>query len=798
MTMHSSFNLHDDIAWGPNGGRASDVPPTGKGPNPLEDGPADKSSEPPPLAPNRSDIAKHLYALFAPDFVHAYPDSWIEIAYGDPTVDEGKPNAAKTFSPFKLEEAIAFAEEKNRFGSNIYVGAALRHGERSNSGRASGHHVLAASHAWAEYEGAGDDERISAILKDKSLVPAIVLTTGTIPHPRRHLYFRLASSAAPDDVRAANAVLKKLLSTDNVQNPDRIMRLAGTVSYPPPKKKTERGYVTELVTLHQNSDARAYSLDELIGVAPGGRGRGYSETEEKPASTVESFFKDVNALALTRLSHWVKPLFGTLVRFYPATGAWRTTPEANKALDGRSHLEEAISISQRGVWDYGFEKPSTPLQLVKDYGPRGTLLAPLSAKDAALWLCQQMNIAPEALGWGSSRERRSADDAGYENGYDYDFGNAGAQSSSAGAGAAKGLNQTFFEDVEKAKDKRWITKGVIAHGETSSWIAPPGKGKSGLLTDLAIHVAQCKDWRGYKAKKKCGVVYFALERGDLVKRRLYGHKLRDGLEKLPISVVSGVLNLAAPSCKDIMLNTIREAEKHFGCRVGLIIIDPFAKGIAAGGGDEDKAKDQNITLANLRRLQEETDVHAAIVGHTGKDETRGARGSNAHVGDADIQIQVKGKGSIRVAEIIKANDQAEGVLTQFKLEVLHLGVDEDGDAITTAILSPPDDATAAPRKPDQAPLTAAERRAIEMLVRALNDEGKPPPSAAEYRRDISKIVPLDTWRDYCERGGLSSGESDGAFRKAFRRVHISLMNKQKIGCWDNNVWIAYHKMEGTP
>ena len=38
--------------------------------------------------------------------------------------------------------------------------------------------------------------------------------------------------------------------------------------------------------------------------------------------------------------------------------------------------------------------------------------------------------------------------------------------------------------------------------------------------------------------------------------------------------------------------------------VVLAIFDIYAKGIAAGGGDEDKAKDQNIVQANLRRLFE--------------------------------------------------------------------------------------------------------------------------------------------------------------------------------------------------
>src|ERR1700722_57882 len=97
------------------------------------------------LSPNKADLAAHLYALFSPAFVHPYQDSWIEIAYGRP---DKSLNAAGSFSVFDIEKAVDFAVEKNANGHNIYVGAAIRHGEKPVSGRASGHHVLGASHAW--------------------------------------------------------------------------------------------------------------------------------------------------------------------------------------------------------------------------------------------------------------------------------------------------------------------------------------------------------------------------------------------------------------------------------------------------------------------------------------------------------------------------------------------------------------------------------------------------------------------------------------------------------------------------
>src|SRR5262249_60083760 len=92
----------------------------------------------------------------------------------------------------------------------------------------------------------------------------------------------------------------------------------------------------------------------------------------------------------------------------------------------------------------------------------------------------------------------------------------------------------FSNEMWQAPPKPWLIKNVIARGETSSWIAPPGKGKSALLTDIAIHLAGGKDWRGYRTKSACGVLYLALERADLIKRRLFAHRLRDELPDLPI------------------------------------------------------------------------------------------------------------------------------------------------------------------------------------------------------------------------------------------------------------------------
>ena len=113
---------------------------------------------------------------------------------------------------------------------------------------------MTSSYAWADADKQGDVERIEKVLKEKNIVPAMVVVTGRTPHVRVHVYVKLDGKVTAEEVEDANAALKTLFGSDAVQNPDRLMRLAGTVNYPT-KDKLERGYVAELVTLHVREDA---------------------------------------------------------------------------------------------------------------------------------------------------------------------------------------------------------------------------------------------------------------------------------------------------------------------------------------------------------------------------------------------------------------------------------------------------------------------------------------------------------------------------------------------------------------
>ena len=224
--------------------RTEDVPSGVDGGEPPFGDPSDEfEMADAPLRPSKTDIERHLYELFPPAFVHPHPDAWIEIAFANPATG-GKPDEAKQFSAFDLAGAAEFAENKNRAGFNIYVGPALRQGETGpkSKGRASDANALTGLYAWSDFDGAGDDARIEAILKEKNLPTTMTIVTGRTPNFRAHLYFKLAGIATPDELRDANTALKTLLVTDDVENPSRVMRLAGTINYPLKEKARTRLY----------------------------------------------------------------------------------------------------------------------------------------------------------------------------------------------------------------------------------------------------------------------------------------------------------------------------------------------------------------------------------------------------------------------------------------------------------------------------------------------------------------------------------------------------------------------------
>jgi hypothetical protein len=305
------------------------------------------------------------------------------------------------------------------------------------------------------------------------------------------------------------------------------------------------------------------------------------------------------------------------------------------------------------------------------------------------------------------------------------------------------------------------------------------------LTDIAIAGASNQQWRGYRTKENFASIYFALERADLVKRRMIAHRLRDKLpDDLPIAISGGVVGVMNRSCVDLIIDAIKRTEDQLSRGVGLGIFDTWGKAIAAGGGDEQQAKDQNIALANMRRVLDKVNIHIATVGHTGKDESRGERGSNAKQGDIDLEVQISGEGTIKSAVVTKANDQPLGPLTSFQLEPFDFGPDEDGDPFRTYIVAKEIIAGAVSKKP----LNDKQQLGIEALAEAILKHGIELPSS--YRLPVGlKSVTKAQWEAELYRLGVLDRKAANP-RARLSELRQALQRKHVIGVNDELVWLT--------
>lgn len=323
----------------------------------------------------------------------------------------------------------------------------------------------------------------------------------------------------------------------------------------------------------------------------------------------------------------------------------------------------------------------------------------------------------------------------------------------------------FFDECASEPAKPWLIKGVLALDEDSSWYGPAGSLKSTLLTDIGVHGAAGRDWRSHKIKMRFGTVYFAFERAGLTRRRLAAYAKRDGLKNLPIAVADEIIDLIDDSCVQKIVDTIKAAEGRFGLAVGLAIFDTWAKGVAAGGGDEDKAQHINVVAANLKRVHEQLGhpIHLATIGHTGKDETKGDRGSSAKTGHIDFGVQISGD-KVKTATITKANDLAEGVLTSFMGEEVTVGTDAEGDALTAFIVSP-----MAVQAPPEAASRLSDRQVLAMdaLRNAIKEHGQ------------KGAVAVDQWRDEMFRSGALDRNAKNP-RSDFKRVRDALARIRRV------------------
>lgn len=217
----------------------------------------------------------------------------------------------------------------------------------------------------------------------------------------------------------------------------------------------------------------------------------------------------------------------------------------------------------------------------------------------------------------------------------------------------------------------WIVKGVLPRAELVVLFGESGSGKSFIALDIAAAIDRGIPWRGRRVKQG-RVVYICAEGAGGFRNRLVAYQHAHQCE-LGLGIIANAPNLLQ---KDDALDICRAIGK-----ADVVIIDTFAQ--TTPGGNENAAEDMGKALAHCKGIHRATGALVILVHHAGKDLSRGARGWSGLKAAADAELEVLRLESGRLLRTSKMKDGQDDEAWGFDLETQTIGMDEDGDIITS-------------------------------------------------------------------------------------------------------------------
>jgi hypothetical protein len=246
----------------------------------------------------------------------------------------------------------------------------------------------------------------------------------------------------------------------------------------------------------------------------------------------------------------------------------------------------------------------------------------------------------------------------------------------------------WFDDIKPVLTDSYTVKGVLGAGAMSVVYGPSNSGKTFFALDLAFHIAAGVEWRGFRVKQTC-VLYLAAEGGSGVANRVAALKLATGATGLPFALRrAGMDLLHAEADLQTVYDLSREVMDAQPGLPLLIVIDTLSRVMA--GGDENSPGDMTALIRNIDMIRESTGAHIMLVHHTGKDAAKGARGHSSLRAATDTEIEVQNEDGQRAAIVTKQRDYQGGEIFAFGLKGVSLGIDQDGEEVTSCVVEPAD------------------------------------------------------------------------------------------------------------
>lgn len=242
-------------------------------------------------------------------------------------------------------------------------------------------------------------------------------------------------------------------------------------------------------------------------------------------------------------------------------------------------------------------------------------------------------------------------------------------------------------DLGALPQQSWLIRGLLPKAAAGAVFGPSGAAKTFAVLSMAATGAEGGYCFGYRSKGNQRWLYVALEGQSAFQKRVQAWErfnerpFPDGVrflfEPFKLTERGDVLGLAA------------SIDAAGGADV--IVIDTLNR--AAPEADENSSVDMGRILEAMKELHATTGALVLIVHHSGKNVLSGMRGHSSLFAALDVVIEVTRTDDRRELRIAKLKDDEDGAVHPFRLHVVDLGEDEEGEPITSCVVVTDDEPT---------------------------------------------------------------------------------------------------------
>ena len=242
-----------------------------------------------------------------------------------------------------------------------------------------------------------------------------------------------------------------------------------------------------------------------------------------------------------------------------------------------------------------------------------------------------------------------------------------------------------FSQIEPRRTSAYLVKRLIERNSLVVLFAPSGLTKTFIAMELAHCIATDRPFLGRSVR--AGAVLWVAAEGARSAENRFAAIRQEKKKEAPLTLLPRPIDLLdREGDVNRLIASIKRLETEKGHKSEAIFLDTYSQSIV--GADENAAKDSSTAIDSMNRIRRELDATVIAIAHTGKDETKGIRGSNALYNACDTVLQVSRLTHAGYEILVKKQRDIEvdGDGLAYDLRIVDLGHDEESEPVTSCVV----------------------------------------------------------------------------------------------------------------